>query len=61
MDGKTKLQPGDKIVLKNNWSIIYILNSIDNDIATCYSSKGEQVTFPVILIEKYDVVRTFGL
>ena len=61
MDEKTKFQQGDKVVLKNNSSTVYIVSTVQEDgYLICYSPQGKEEKFPSFLLEKYDAVRAFG-
>jgi hypothetical protein len=48
-----EFQPGDKVVLKNNNKIIYILLSINGPKALCLSPDNKEIELHVIGIEKY--------
>ena len=48
-----ELKPGDKVVLKNNNKIIYILLSIEGDKAVCLNPNNEKTELYLIAIQKY--------
>lgn len=63
MSNVRNFEVGDKVVMKTNWSIIYIVLQfdIDNINAKILDPNGVEVTRPIIALEKYDAVRAFGL
>jgi hypothetical protein len=55
------MKPDDKVVLKSNWNVVYILLSIDGENATCLASDGKEVTLPLKHLEKWNASRAFGI